>query len=207
MPDERPDAEWHVFGSNLFEDLVAAVWSRLRNLSEGFAESPVDDSVVRAHHVARAENLLVKPDLLPNGIHKHLAKVGAGEVFLSYSTQDEAWASEFEDDLKNEGLKTFLASRSIKAGDDWDEEIWTAIRQCNLFVALLTNSAIKSKWCLLEAGAARGLGKVVVPVLRHISKSDLPDALKQFQAREAQSREQQRQLVSELNTLLKRGKV
>ena len=74
-----------------------------------------------------------------------------------------------------------------------------------MFVALLTPKALESDWCLLEAGAARGLRKKMVPVLRHISAADLPDALSQFQAREVQTREQQRQLVQELKAIIRSG--
>ena len=125
-------------------------------------------------------------------------------MFLSYSSQDTEWAREFQNDCENEGLSTYLASRSIEAGADWEEEIWEAIRGCELFVALLTTNALASDWCQFEAGAARGLRKKLVPILRHISPTNLVGALRQFQAREAQSRAQQLHVVRELRGLIDR---
>jgi hypothetical protein len=205
MPDERPDIEWNFAAANLREDVIKTIASQLSDLSEDFARSADGDVIVCDTHVARAANLLLKPELLPDDIKCQLAPARWARVFLSYSSNDEAWAREFEGDLKGAGLSTFLASRSIEVGADWDEEIWEAIRRCRIFVALLTPSALESGWCVLEAGAARGLRKKVVPVLRHVSARDLSDALSQFQAREVQTREQQLRLVRELKALIQQA--
>ena len=198
MPDERPNKfHWRPDAASLRHELIDAVTSGLEMLSEGFGEPAYGHMVVRHNHVVRAANLLIKKEFLPETLRTELSTV-SGELFLSYSTEDEAWAREFASDLESEGLTTFLACRSIAAGNDWDQEIWEAVRRCDIFVALLTVTAVKSEWCLLEAGAARGLGKQVIPVLRHLSPDSLPNALAMFQAREVQSREQQRQLIQEL---------
>jgi hypothetical protein len=204
MPGEPPDVEWDFESASLRDGVIGTFSSKLGSLSIDFAQSSGDDVIVRAGHVARAANLLVKPELLPEGLQRQLAEATCAHVFLSYSSNDEAWAREFQSDLDREGLSTFRASRSIAAGADWDAEIWEAIRHCNIFVPLLTPSALAGDWTQFELGAARGLRKKVVPVLRHVSVSDLPDALSQFQAREVQTRQQQRQLVHELKVLFQR---
>ena len=204
MPDGPPNVEWDFEGASLREGVIDAFLSKLLYLSKESAPSADGDVIIRAIHVARAANRLLKAEFLPEAIQTQLASVGSPNVFLSYSSNDEAWTREFMGDFESEGLSTFLASRSIEAGTDWEERIWDAIRNCGIFVPLLTPSALQSDWCQLEAGAARGLRKKVVPVLRHVSATNLPDALSQFQAREVQTRQQQRQLVQELKALIQR---
>jgi hypothetical protein len=77
-------------------------------------------------------------------------------------------------------VNVFLAPLSIKPGSSWPDELWHAIRSCRVFVLVVTAETVKSKWCLLEIGAALGLRKPLVAVLRHSTK--LPDVLKTVQA-------------------------
>ena len=120
-------------------------------------------------------------------------------VFLSYSTKDEDFARELEADLRQAGVKTFLAPLAIKPASSWPDEIWQAIRRCRVFVVIVTAEAIKSKWCLLEIGAALGLKKPIVAVLRHSAR--LPDVLKTVQAAKVQTKNQQAELVEQLKKM------
>ena len=117
-------------------------------------------------------------------------------IFLSYSTKDEDFARELEGELRKESVRCFLAPLSIKPGECWPQEIWQAIRTCRVFVLVVTTEAIRSKWCLLEIGAALGLHKQIVAVLRHSTK--LPDVLKTVQAMKVQTKKQQADLVEYL---------
>jgi hypothetical protein len=120
-------------------------------------------------------------------------------VFLSYSTKDEDFVRELEADLRAVGISCFLAPLSIKPGASWPEEIWQAIRGCRVFVLVVTTAALRSKWCLLEVGAAIGLKKMIISVLRHSTR--IPDVLKSVQALKVQTKKQQADLVMRLKQL------
>ena len=64
---------------------------------------------------------------------------------------------------------------------------------------VVTAEAIKSKWCLLEIGAALGLKKPIVAVLRHSAR--LPEVLKTVQAVKVQTKKQQADLFQQLKAM------
>ena len=50
------------------------------------------------------------------------------DVFISYSSKDESFASSVYGFLLAKGLHTFMARHSINAGQKWSPEIWDALR-------------------------------------------------------------------------------
>jgi hypothetical protein len=205
MPDKkRPDLEFHLDAETELDTQATrlgykAVQDWLRVLAESFLTNDsgrshdLRDIVERKHVLLAAERLFASD---PTWLG--LLDPGDG-IFLSYSTKDEDFARELEADLRAEGVKSFLAPLSIKPGAAWPEEIWQAIRTCRAFVLVVTAEALKSKWCLLEIGAALGLKKPIVAVLRHSAK--LPDVLKTVQAVKVQTKKQQADLVQQLKKM------
>jgi hypothetical protein len=205
MPEKkRPDFHFGWEAANEV-DLQAkragykAVQDWLRELAEILASYDSDRpdelrDIVERKHVRLAAERLFKSD--PTWLV--LLDPGHG-IFLSYSTKDEDFARELEADLRAEGVKGFLAPLSIKPGAAWPDEIWQAIRSCRAFVLVVTAEALKSKWCLLEIGAALGLKKPIVAVLRHSAK--MPDVLKTVQAVKVQTKKQQADLVQQLKKM------
>lgn len=116
-------------------------------------------------------------------------------VFISYSSADSDFAEELSNDLKAAGMSSFLANRSIRTASVWVEEIWQALRECRVLLAVLTPKALESQWCLAEAGAAIAMKKFVLPVLRHVRHSEMPSPLKQFQAMKVETAIEQQRLV------------
>lgn len=205
MPEKKPPDLHFNLEAATEVDLQAkragykAVQDWLRELAESLASNDsgrpdeLRDVVERKHVLLAAERLFASDPAW-------LGLLDPGEgIFLSYSTKDEDFARELEADLREEGVKGFLAPLSIKPGSAWPDEIWQAIRSCRVFVLLVTADAIKSKWCLLEIGAALGLKKPVIAVLRHSAK--LPDVLKTVQAVKVQTKKQQADLVQQLKKM------
>ena len=172
---------------------------RLEQLAECFASNDTDrpdkllDIVERKHVLLAAERLFAS-----DPAEQVLLDPGHG-FFLSYSTNDEDFARELAANLKAEGVEGFLAPLSITPGSSWPDEIWQAIRSCRVFVLVVTADAIKSKWCLLEIGAALGLKKPIIAAQRHNRK--LPDVLKTVQAMKVQTQEQQASLVQQIKKM------
>ena len=59
-------------------------------------------------------------------------------VFLSYASQDAAVAHRVRDALAAAGLEVWLDQSELRGGDAWDAKIRRQIRDCGLFVALIS---------------------------------------------------------------------
>jgi tetratricopeptide (TPR) repeat protein len=70
-------------------------------------------------------------------------------VFISYSHKDEVWKDrllEHLGGLEEEGLLKVWSDRNIKAGDEWFEEIRTAMDDAKVAVFLVSAHSLKSKF-------------------------------------------------------------
>ena len=62
----------------------------------------------------------------------------AGAVFLSYAREDAAAAGRIADALRGFGMVVWLDQDELRGGDAWDDKIRRQIRECRLFVALIS---------------------------------------------------------------------
>lgn len=79
------------------------------------------------------------------------------KVFLSYTTQEEALAKALQLTIQNafaEKVQVFVGENTIRAGDVWLERIAREIRDCQLFIALLSPLSLSRQWVSFECGAA-----------------------------------------------------
>jgi len=155
-------------------------------------------ALVELRHVERAIEFTLEPietsvfPTLPDG------------VFISYSHHDDAFVSDISQRLDAVGIAHFKADQSLRVADNWNDGIWKAISNCQVFLAILTPRFIQSHWCSLEAGAARVLRKPIVPALAFLPRGDeLPEPFGHFQSTDVESPEQCERLVTELTRLCK----
>lgn len=87
------------------------------------------------------------------------------EVFISYSSIDMAQAETVRNVLEKNGLSCWMAPRDIPGGSNYTKEIPTAIRNCKVFVLILSANAQGSQWVLKELDAAVNNGKVILPFM------------------------------------------
>jgi len=80
-------------------------------------------------------------------------------IFISYSHLNNSVASEVKSELEAAYLTCFLAHDDINASEDWHDQIWKALRNCDAFVGLVTSDFNASAWCQQEVGAAFALDK------------------------------------------------
>jgi len=59
-------------------------------------------------------------------------------VFLSYASQDAAAALRIADALRTAGIEVWLDQSDLRGGDAWDRQIRDLIRECRLFVPLIS---------------------------------------------------------------------
>ena len=87
------------------------------------------------------------------------------EIFISYSTIDIAQAETVRNVLEKNGLSCWMAPRDIPGGSNYTKEIPIAIRNCTVFVLILSKSAQGSQWVLKELDSAVNCGKVILPFM------------------------------------------
>lgn len=87
------------------------------------------------------------------------------EVFISYSSVDAPQAETVRNVLEKNGLSCWMAPRDIPGGSNYTKEIPIAIRNCQVFVLILSKNAQGSHWVLKELDAAVNAGKVILPFM------------------------------------------
>ncbi len=151
--------------------------------------------LVEARHVRRAADLLFgRPFDFPSP--------NAARVFVSYSHSDDAFVVELAEKLEATGIGCFKADRDIEPASFWTEDIWTAIRDCEVFLLVVTHKYLHSRWFDLEGGAAMASRKKVLLMLRHVERSEVPIPFDRFQSVVVQSSRQLDELVDWLKAEL-----
>lgn len=171
--------------------------STLEKLAAHLAAADDGDipGLVEARHVRRAADLLFgRPFDFPSP--------NAPRVFVSYSHSDDAFVVELAEKLEDAGISCFKADRDIEPASLWTEAIWTAIRDCEVFLLVVTHKYLKSRWFDLEGGAAVASRKKVLLMLRHVERADIPIPFDRFQSVDVQSNRQLDQLVDWLTSEL-----
>jgi nucleoside 2-deoxyribosyltransferase len=102
------------------------------------------------------------------------------KVFLSYSHKKKKLAGEVKEVFKSFKLDCFLAHEDIAPTKEWEKTILKELRNCDVFVALLTIGFDESDWTHQEVGIALGLNKVMVPIM--VNKHVPVGFLKRYQA-------------------------
>jgi len=77
----------------------------------------------------------------------------AYDVFISYSSADQAWASKLESDLKAAGVARVYRDQSrLLPGAKWEDEIMTKVRDSQHLVVLWSKNSAATDWVRRERG-------------------------------------------------------
>lgn len=76
------------------------------------------------------------------------------EVFLSHSSVNKKIASGVAETLRNHGVPVWFSPTNIRTAQQWHDEIGKALRRCDWFLVLLSQSSVKSKWVKMELSYA-----------------------------------------------------
>ena len=68
------------------------------------------------------------------------AKTATGAVFLSYASQDAEAAQRICDALRTAGIEVWFDQSELRGGDTWDHKIRQQIRDCTLFLPIISQS-------------------------------------------------------------------
>ena len=197
MSDAPPDFHLNNFASEELERQLGRAESILQELAAHLAATAGGEipGLVEEHHVRRAADLWFgRPFDFPSP--------NAPRVFVSYSHSDDEFVVELAEKLEAAGIRCFKADRDIEPASLWTEAIWTAIRDCEVFLLVVTHKYLHSRWFDLEGGAAMASRKKVLLMLRHVERSEIPIPFDRFQSVDVQSNRQLDQLVDWLTSEL-----
>lgn len=127
------------------------------------------------------------------------------KIFISYSSSDRWVAKQLFQVLENEGHQPILDEKDIRSGDSITEWIRTGLGKCDDFLLLLSPTAIKSQWVLVELGGALALDKRVIPVLLSVAVNELPDPIANHLARDINDFDRYLQEIKPIRTALGLG--
>jgi hypothetical protein len=94
----------------------------------------------------------------------------AHQVFISYSHKDSNFVDQLKQHLKDAGFDVWIDRELLMPGQDWREEIDSAIRTSFALIAIMTPKAYESKYVTYEWAFALGIGKKVVPIMLEKTK-------------------------------------
>ena len=87
-----------------------------------------------------------------------------GFVFISYSSTDRSYVELLVGELSRRQLE-FWYDRRIDSGDRWTQAIEAKVRECAVFVPVVSPGSVASEWCERELHLADRLGKPMAPLL------------------------------------------
>ena len=100
------------------------------------------------------------------------------DIFISYSSKEYEKACMISKVLNDNGITTWMAPGSIPAGSNYTREIPKAIRECKVFLLLLSAHAQDSLWVSAELENAFKNEKPIIPfVIEHCILKDEFDFL------------------------------
>lgn len=72
------------------------------------------------------------------------------EVFLSHASRDAAFATSVADVLRAHGVPVWYSRTDIRGGQQWHDEIGSALERCDWFLLVLSPAAVSSMWVSRE---------------------------------------------------------
>jgi hypothetical protein len=100
-------------------------------------------------------------------------------AFISYSRANKEFATKLVTGLRAGGYPVWFDLLDIPTGARWDDEVEKALRECSIFMIILTPASIASENVKDEIGYAIDHGKRILPVL--LEDCDVPLRLRRFQ--------------------------
>lgn len=86
-------------------------------------------------------------------------------IFISYSKTDTEFVKRLEADLKAHGFATWVDHSELQGGQQWLDEIQTAVDRSQVVVLVLSPDALLSSWVRKEYRYALTSGRRLIPIL------------------------------------------
>jgi len=113
----------------------------------------------------------------------------ADHIFISHSTQDDAFVAQLRQALELRGLTVWADSRNLRGGDQLAPEIEQAIREARAVLVVVSQHSLNSEWVYDEVAYARQVqrkrGVEEFPIIPLLLPGTTPAALRSFFPRKA----------------------
>lgn len=86
-------------------------------------------------------------------------------AFISYSHLDRQYGAQTKTVLAEFGIESFLAHDDLEVSEEWQKRILVELKRCDLFVPLLSQNFVASKWAPQETGFIISRPEVVITPL------------------------------------------
>ncbi|SRR5579884_2382225 len=83
-------------------------------------------------------------------------------IFLSYATRNAKFVDFIVARLHRLSIIPWLDRQRLAGGQEWPEELERAIRECQVFLLVLTHAALRSRYVQREYQLAQALGKPMI---------------------------------------------
>lgn len=93
------------------------------------------------------------------------------QIFISHAEEDSQLAFRIYLILERMGLNPWEYKLHPEPGRGLDEIVRDRIKECEIFIPLLTSNGIQSQWVNQEIGVAYGLNRYIIPVVEAGKKS------------------------------------
>lgn len=112
----------------------------------------------------------------------------SSEIFISYAREDKEIVRHIYDKLKAAGLDPWLDVENILPGANWQRSINQAIRESNIFIAILSRNSVKKRG-IIQKEILKALDKMdellpddifIIPL--RLDDCDIPERLAHLQA-------------------------
>jgi hypothetical protein len=91
------------------------------------------------------------------------AQTSQPKVFVSYASEDKAFALDVVGGLERHGVPCWISCRDIPAGRDFDHAIAAAMESCYAAVLLFSEHCNTSAYVLNEVRVLQEIGKLLIP--------------------------------------------
>ncbi len=95
------------------------------------------------------------------------------EIFISYKSEEEAYAREIRRVLEENGFSCWMAPDSIPSGSNYMKQIPQAIDDCRVMIVLVSEKSQESTWVKNEFNQAVTQDKLIIPYV--IQNCDLKE--------------------------------
>lgn len=88
------------------------------------------------------------------------------KAFISYSSKDKKQGAAVKAALNEINIESFLAHDDVRVSEEWKKRILAELKECELFVPLLSEAFKASEWCGQEIGVVveRGNDVLIIPL-------------------------------------------
>src|SRR5690242_9497473 len=86
-------------------------------------------------------------------------------IFVSYSRADSEFVDRLDADLRARNFSVWVDRHRLEGGQLWAQEIGAAIARCDLFLLVLSSTAVDSSFVRHEVEEAERLEKRLLPIV------------------------------------------